>query len=81
VVTYRRQRFLTSDVGRNALREAFGQVRRLRPFKVVDYIHANPVKHKLSARVRDWPWPSVHRYVRLGEYSIALGRQRPVVWR
>jgi len=45
VVTYRRQRFLTSDVGRSALREAFRQVRRSRPFKVVaivllpDHLH------------------------------------------
>lgn len=38
--------------------------------RLVDYIHVNPVKHRLSARVRDWPWSSFHRYVRLGEYSI-----------
>jgi putative transposase len=150
-VTHRRQRFLTSTLGRSALREAFRQVRRLRPFKVVaivllpdhlhtvwelprgdtdyttrwrqiktlvtralagriggaaisasrqrraekgiwqrrfyehmcrdeadvkrlvDYIHVNPVKHRLSARVRDWPWSSFHRYVQLGEYSIDWG--------
>ena len=45
VVTYRRQPWLTSDVGRDALREAFRQVRRLRPLKVVaivllpDHLH------------------------------------------
>jgi putative transposase len=32
----------------------------------VDYIHFNPVKHGLVARVRDWPHSSFHRYVRLG---------------
>lgn len=151
VVTHQRQRFLTSTLGRNALREAFRQVSRLRPFKVVaivllpehlhtvwelprgdmdyttrwrqiktlvtrasagrigeaeisasrqrraekgiwqrrfyehmcrdeadvkhlvDYIHVNPVKHRLSALVRDWPWSSFHRYVQLGEYSIDWG--------
>lgn len=150
-VTHLRQRFLTSMLGRNALREAFCRVRRLRPFKVVafvllpdhlhtiwelprgdtdyttrwrqiktlvtralvgrvgeaaisasrqrreekgiwqrrfyehmcrdeadvkrlvDYIHVNPVKHRLSARVRDWPWSSFRRYVQLEEYSIDWG--------
>ena len=32
----------------------------------VDYIHFNPVKHGLVNRVRDWPYSSFHRYVRLG---------------
>jgi putative transposase len=32
----------------------------------VDYIHFNPVKHALVGRVRDWPYSSFHRYVRLG---------------
>jgi putative transposase len=150
-VTYRRQRFLTTDLCREALREAFRQVRRLRPFTVVaivllpdhlhtiwelpqgdtdyttrwrqiktlvtralagridgapisasrrrraekgvwqrrfyehlcrdeadvkclaDYVHVNPVKHQLAARVRDWPWSSFHRYVELGEYPIDWG--------
>ena len=34
--------------------------------KHVDYIHINPVKHGLVARVRDWPYSSFHRYVRRG---------------
>ena len=34
----------------------------------VDYIHINPVKHRLAARVRDWPYSSFHRMVRLGIY-------------
>jgi REP-associated tyrosine transposase len=33
----------------------------------VDYIHFNPVKHKLVARVRDWPYSSFHQYVRRGD--------------
>lgn len=32
----------------------------------VDYIHFNPVKHRLVARVRDWPHSSFHRYVKVG---------------
>ena len=32
----------------------------------LDYIHFNPVKHGLVDRVRDWPFSSFHRMVRLG---------------
>jgi REP-associated tyrosine transposase len=32
----------------------------------VDYIHINPVKHRLVPRVRDWPYSSFHRMVKLG---------------
>jgi putative transposase len=34
----------------------------------IDYIHFNPVKHGHVARVRDWPFSSFHRIVRLGIY-------------
>ena len=40
---------------------------------LIDYIHVNPVKHRIAPRVRDWPWSSFHRYVKLGEYSIDWG--------
>lgn len=30
----------------------------------VDYIHYNPVKHRLVSRVSDWEFSSFHRYVR-----------------
>ncbi len=33
-----------------------------------DYIHFNPVKHGHVARVRDWPYSSFHRMVRLALY-------------
>ncbi|HEY2894155.1 MAG TPA: transposase [Pirellulales bacterium] len=39
-----------------------------------DYIHYNPVRHKLAARPRDWPWSSFHRWVRAGHYSPDWGR-------
>jgi putative transposase len=32
----------------------------------VDYIHFNPVRHGLVARVRDWPHSSFHRFVQQG---------------
>ena len=34
----------------------------------IDYIHINPVKHRLVTRVRDWPYSSFHRMVKLGVY-------------
>jgi putative transposase len=34
----------------------------------VDYVHFNPVKHGHVKRVRDWPFSSFHRMVRLGVY-------------
>jgi putative transposase len=32
----------------------------------VDYIHINPVKHGHSARAADWPYSSIHRFIRKG---------------
>lgn len=32
----------------------------------VDYVHFNPVKHKLATRAREWPYSSFHAYVRRG---------------
>jgi len=34
----------------------------------LDYIHFNPVKHGYVAWVKDWPYSSFHRMVRLGTY-------------
>ncbi|MFZ0424561.1 MAG: transposase [Xanthobacteraceae bacterium] len=34
----------------------------------VDYIHFNPVKHGHVTRVKDWPYSSFHRMVKLGIY-------------
>jgi putative transposase len=33
-----------------------------------DYVHFNPVKHGHGGRVKDWPYSSFHRLVRLGLY-------------
>ncbi|MGH8159629.1 MAG: REP-associated tyrosine transposase [Rhodanobacter sp.] len=32
----------------------------------VDYVHINPVKHGHAARASDWPFSSIHRYIRQG---------------
>ena len=39
----------------------------------VDYIHFNPVKHGLVARVRDWPHSSFHRFVKAGQLTDDWG--------
>ena len=41
--------------------------------RCVDYIHVNPLKHRLVGRLVDWPWSSFHRFVRLGEYPSDWG--------
>ena len=33
-------------------------------FHHINYIHYNPVKHQLVQAVIDWPYSSVHRYMR-----------------
>jgi putative transposase len=45
--------------------------------RCVDYIHWNPRKHNLVARVRDWPWSSFHRFVAAGHYDIDWGGTAP----
>ena len=37
----------------------------------VNYIHYNPVKHGVAARVTDWPHSSFHRFVKLGLIDAA----------
>jgi len=39
----------------------------------IDYIHFNPVKHGLAARVCDWPHSSFHRYVERGDLPSDWG--------
>jgi putative transposase len=45
--------------------------------RCLDYLHWNPVKHGLIARVQDYPWSSFHRFVRLGEYDLDWGSKNP----
>jgi len=42
----------------------------------MDYLHYNPVKHRLVNALGDWPWSSFHRYVRLGYYPADWGADR-----
>ena len=39
----------------------------------MDYIHFNPVKHGHVSQVKDWPYSSFHRMVRLGIYAEDWG--------
>jgi len=32
----------------------------------LDYVHFNPVKHGYVVRAADWPFSSIHRYIRAG---------------
>jgi putative transposase len=45
--------------------------------RCVDYVHWNPKKHGYVDNVRDWPWSSFHRYVKLGEYTCDWGANDP----
>ncbi|MEM6469005.1 MAG: transposase [Planctomycetota bacterium] len=42
-----------------------------------DYIHWNPRKHDLVARVSEWRWSSFHRFVEMGHYAIDWGGTAP----
>lgn len=39
----------------------------------VNYIHFNPVKHRLVREVRDWENSSFHEFVKRGIYSFDWG--------
>lgn len=45
--------------------------------RCVDYIHWNPRKHGMVARVQDWKWSSFERFVKAGEYDINWGGVDP----
>ena len=38
-----------------------------------DYIHYNPVKHRLVQRPADWPYSTFRQYVKRGFYSLDWG--------
>jgi putative transposase len=39
----------------------------------LDYIHWNPVKHRLTKRVMEWPYSTFHRFVAAGIYPPDWG--------
>jgi putative transposase len=44
----------------------------------VDYIHFNPVKHGYVDRAADWPYSSIHRFIREGLFRPDWGFIEPV---
>jgi putative transposase len=44
----------------------------------VDYVHINPVKHGLVARVVDWPYSTFRRLVAQGVYPVDWAGGRAV---
>ncbi|MET0857728.1 MAG: transposase [Telluria sp.] len=34
--------------------------------RLVDYVHANPMRHGLCAQAADWQWSSLHRFIASG---------------
>ena len=42
----------------------------------LDYVHFNPVKHGLVARVADWPYSTFHVYMRRGVYAADWGGEQ-----
>jgi len=41
----------------------------------LDYVHFNPVKHGYVARAADWPFSSIHRYIRAGVLPAHWGSE------
>ena len=39
----------------------------------INYLHYNPVKHRLVKRVADWPYSTFHKFVRQGVYPMDWG--------
>jgi putative transposase len=47
---------------------------------LVDYLHANPLRHGLCQRAADWPWSSLHRFVGAGIAPPDLPPTLPPPW-
>jgi putative transposase len=45
--------------------------------RCVDYIHYNPVKHRLVSTPSEWPFSSLHRYIRAGILAQDWGGNGP----
>jgi putative transposase len=46
----------------------------------VEYIHYNPVKHRLVQAPKDWEYSSFHRYVREGIYDVEWGARKEITF-
>ena len=45
--------------------------------RCVDYLHWNPRKHGLVAKIQDWPWSTFFRFVKTGDYELDWGGTDP----
>ncbi len=45
----------------------------------IDYVHINPVKHGLVARANQWPYSSIHRYIREGHLPDHWAADMPLM--
>ena len=59
--------FLATGFWEHALRDERDYARHF------DYIHYNPVKQGLVECPRDWPFSTIHRWVKLGAYDSLWG--------
>jgi len=65
----RRWRLIKSAFSRSlATGERVSDSRAAKSARHIDYIHINPVKHGFVPRVKDRPYSSFHRMVKLGVY-------------
>jgi len=46
--------------------------------RCADYVHFNPVKHRLVSSPSDWPFSSLHRYARAGILARDWGGSGPI---
>ena len=56
----------------------------------VDYIYYNPVKHGYVNRAADWPYSSIHRYIKAGANAsdwggnsgggVVMGNDEKICW-
>lgn len=91
LVTLDRRPILCADPVRRALRTALLNLRVARPFEIdgwvlmpverhLDYIHYNPVRHGYVKRAIDWPYSTIHRYVKNGVYPADWGGGDDTNW-
>ncbi|MBY6225125.1 REP-associated tyrosine transposase [Ferrimonas balearica] len=45
----------------------------------IDYVHINPVKHGLVARANQWPYSSIHQYIREGSLPPNWAADMPLM--
>lgn len=54
------------------------KIKSLEDYKAhIDYIHYNPVKHKLAESIADWRWSSYFKYRARGFYTDDWGSKAP----